>query len=134
MRIVFSSSIFWYSGESVTLVFLVVSLDFLVLLLFLLGLYSLKKILQQPKQSDAPKKGHYRRKTAGNSSLPKPRWVQFIATQLIRRRQGSHGPLQTRPSIQAQSKTPHHRQHLCPPFNLSLPVDQISFINVNGST
>jgi hypothetical protein len=31
--------------------------------------------------------------------------VNFIATQLINSRQGSHGPLQTRPSIQAQSKT-----------------------------
>jgi hypothetical protein len=57
------------------------------------------------KQTGCPQKGAFTGEIAGNSSLPKPRWVNFIATQLINSRQGSHGPLQTRPSIQAQSKT-----------------------------
>jgi hypothetical protein len=75
---------------------------------------------------DAPKKGQYRRKTAGNSSRPKPRWVLFDHYPIVNSRQGSHGPLQTRPSIQAQSKTPHHRQHLCLPFNWSLLIGSLS--------
>jgi hypothetical protein len=49
-------------------------------------------------------------------------------TQLIRRRQGSHGPLQTRPSIQAQSKRPHHRQKLIKHLIYHYSLVQISFI------
>jgi hypothetical protein len=46
----------------------------------------------------------YRRKQQAIVRDPIPRWVYLITTQLINSRQGSHGPLQTRPSIQAQSK------------------------------
>jgi hypothetical protein len=67
-----------------------------------------------------PQKGAFKGAVAGNSSLPKPRWVKFITTQLINSRQGSHGPLQTQAQDTGAVENTSPSATLMSAFNLSL--------------
>jgi hypothetical protein len=84
---------------------------------------------QQADTDDAPKKGQYRRKTAGNSSLPNTTIGLFDHYPIVNSRQGSHGPLQTRPSIQAQSKDTSPSATVNDWFNNSRPNLSVKIFN-----
>jgi hypothetical protein len=87
--------------------------------------------VRKQKQTAAPKKGRLQAQSQAIVHYAIPRWVYLITTQFVNSRQGSHGPLQTRPSIQAQSKTLSPSATLMSLFfNLSLPISSnIFYIN-----